>query len=231
VDLAVLAGLPPTAAICQVLSDTGAPSTGEELVRFCREHRLRAVRVADLLAYRRRREEAVLRVAETTLPTRAGTFRAIGYQSVVEGGEHLAMVCGEPAGLEHVPVRIQRHCVAGEVFHSLSCRCYENLEASLSTIQAGGLGVIVHLAALHEHGRSEHAPWDAEPSCSLDLACRRQENALASRILKDLGVGSVALLCAADERPRRLAPHGIRVDKDAIPLTRTVPDRFAMGGG
>jgi 3,4-dihydroxy 2-butanone 4-phosphate synthase/GTP cyclohydrolase II len=54
VDLVRAASLVPAAAMCEVLADDGALARGRELARYCRRHRLPAVSVADVVAYRQR---------------------------------------------------------------------------------------------------------------------------------------------------------------------------------
>src|SRR5229473_6957297 len=100
VDLARLAGLYSAGVICEIMNPDGTMARVPDLERYCAEHGLKMVAIADLIAYRRRHERFVERVAETTMPTRFGDFRAIGYRSQSEHKHHLAMVKGEVRGLE-----------------------------------------------------------------------------------------------------------------------------------
>ncbi len=231
VDLTRLAGLQPVAAVCPIMDGQGRPASGATVSGFCAEHGLRLLRAAELITYRRCREEAVERVVETRLPTSAGTFQALGYRSLCSGDEHLALVCGQPGGAQRVPVRVQRHCVLGEALHARSCGCRAHLDAAIAAIQAHGCGVIVQPAAHRAPGISAH--WPASPAAAragrgceaqadhvggettaggpAELAALRHENALVARILCDIGLGSAVLLCAPGECPRHLEPHGVAV--------------------
>src|SRR5260221_702866 len=81
------------------------------------EHGLKMVTVADLIRYRLQNERYIHRVAESVMPTEHGDFRMIAYESEVDGGEsHIALVYGDLAGDEPVPVRVHTHCLAGDVF-------------------------------------------------------------------------------------------------------------------
>src|SRR5690606_32158856 len=90
VDLARMAGLRPAGVLCEIVSEKDATTMARrpELELFAAEHRLTLVSIADLVAYRRRYERQVRRVAETRLPTRHGVFRAVAYQSTVRSEEH-----------------------------------------------------------------------------------------------------------------------------------------------
>ncbi|MGH3837743.1 MAG: 3,4-dihydroxy-2-butanone-4-phosphate synthase, partial [Pseudonocardiaceae bacterium] len=97
VDLARLAGLPPAGALCEIVSakEDGEMARRDELEVFAAEHHLALITIADLIAYRRRFEKQVERVAEARIPTVHGEFRAIGFDSLLDGVEHIALVTGD----------------------------------------------------------------------------------------------------------------------------------------
>src|SRR4029453_7290780 len=88
VDLAVLAGLRPSGTLCEVVSekDPIGMARGEELRIFADEHDLVMVSIADLIAYRKRFDKLVDRVAEAAVPLAPGTFTAVGYRSSYDDG-------------------------------------------------------------------------------------------------------------------------------------------------
>src|SRR5918997_2379974 len=101
VDLARLAGLAPAGALCEIVSqkDDGEMARGDELRVFASDHDLTLITIADLIAYRRRFEKHVVRVAQARIPTRHGDFVAYGYDSLLDGIEHLALVYGDVGSL------------------------------------------------------------------------------------------------------------------------------------
>ena len=100
VDLARMAGLQPAGAICEIVSqkDEGSMAQTDELRIFADEHNLAMISIADLIAYRRKHEKLIERVAEARIPTRHGEFRAVGYTSIYDDVEHVALVRGDIAG-------------------------------------------------------------------------------------------------------------------------------------
>src|SRR3954471_7053106 len=64
VDLARFAGLYPAGVICEILNDDGTTAKRPQLERFCAEHGLSFITVAQLVAYRLQNERLVHRVAE-----------------------------------------------------------------------------------------------------------------------------------------------------------------------
>jgi 3,4-dihydroxy 2-butanone 4-phosphate synthase/GTP cyclohydrolase II len=167
VDLARLAGLNPSAVICEVMRDDGAMARIPDLIPFCREHDLKILTVAELIRYRLRNERYIVRAGETLIHTRHGEFRMIAYESEVSGGEsHIALVRGDlcpgcpafhdgssssdalgqvrPPCAHPVLVRVHTRCTAGDVF-SADCHCRETLDQSMRMIAAEGCGVVLYL--------------------------------------------------------------------------------------
>ena len=72
VDLARMAGLKPAGVICEIMNDDGTMARMPELREFAIKHQLKIVTIADMVAYRMRKELLITRAAETRLPTRAG---------------------------------------------------------------------------------------------------------------------------------------------------------------
>ncbi|MDX6541211.1 MAG: 3,4-dihydroxy 2-butanone 4-phosphate synthase / cyclohydrolase, partial [Gaiellales bacterium] len=81
VDLARMAGLVPAGVICEIMNDDGTMARVVDLVKFCEEHKLLMVTVADLIRYRLQHERYIHRVAEGVMPTEFGEFRMIAYES------------------------------------------------------------------------------------------------------------------------------------------------------
>ena len=149
VDLARLAGLTPAGVICEIVSqkDVGSMAQTDELRVFADEHELALISIADLIAWRRRHEKHVVRVADARIPTRHGDFRAVGYSSVYDEVEHVALVMGDiAAGDGHdVLVRVHSECLTGDVFGSLRCDCGPQLDAAMEMVAAEGRGIVLYM--------------------------------------------------------------------------------------
>src|SRR6201997_4741497 len=137
VDLARMAGLIPAGVICEIMNDDGTMARVPDLIKFCEEHGMKMVTVADLIRYRLQNERYIHRVAESVMPTSHGEFRMIAYESEVDGGEsHVALVYGDVTGDEPVTVRVHTHCLAGDIFGTTLCDCKAVVENSLKMIAA-----------------------------------------------------------------------------------------------
>ncbi|MGE5481976.1 MAG: 3,4-dihydroxy-2-butanone-4-phosphate synthase, partial [Bacteroidota bacterium] len=145
VDLAKLAGLYPAGVICEIMNEDGTMARLPDLLAFSRQHGLKIITIADLIRYRLKRESLIRRGAAALLPTAYGKFRIIGYESLVDGKTHVALVKGDVAGKENVLVRVHSECLTGDVFGSLRCDCGPQLHAAMKLVEEEGLGVILYM--------------------------------------------------------------------------------------
>lgn len=154
IDLAKLAGLKPAGVICEILNEDGSMARRNDLIKFAKEHDLKFITVAQLIKYRLQNERLVTRVVEATLPTDFGEFRIIGYKSLLDESEHVAIVKGIDKDnnriSDKIPViRMHSECLTGDIFHSLKCDCGTQLKAALEYIHEYGCGAFVYLR-MHE---------------------------------------------------------------------------------
>jgi 3,4-dihydroxy 2-butanone 4-phosphate synthase/GTP cyclohydrolase II len=239
VDLCRLAGLPPVAVIAEVVEDTGETMKLPGLRELADRHTLPLVSIADLQAYRRRlaggaevtlltpaQPARVARVAETALPTRHGTFRAVGYRDLATGAEHVALVAGEPAAAGAL-VRVHSECLTGDALGSARCDCGPQLDAALAAVQAEG-GVVVYLRGHEGRGigllaklaayQLQDGGLDTVAANTVQgLPADAREYGAAAAILADLGLDGVRLLTNNPAKLTGLAAHGVDTT-ERVPL-------------
>ena len=145
-----MAGLRPSGVICEIMNDDGSMARRNDLEIFAKEHGLKIVTIADLIAYRMRHERLVHRAAETKLPTIHGEFKALAYTNNVDKLEHIALVKGEINEDDSVLVRVHSECLTGDALGSLRCDCGEQLHAAMRLVEKEGKGVILYI---HQEGR------------------------------------------------------------------------------
>src|ERR1051325_399189 len=79
VDLARIAGLMSAGVICEIMNDDGTMARLPELREFAREHGIKIISVADLVAYRMANEVLIHRAGEARVPTVYGEFKATAF--------------------------------------------------------------------------------------------------------------------------------------------------------
>jgi len=221
VDLARLAGLAPAGVICEILNDDGTMARRPDLEIFAREHGLRFITVAQIIAHRLQTERLVHRAAEATLPTTHGDWRVIAYRNEVDAREHVALVKGEVDGEQDVLVRMHSECLTGDVFHSMRCDCGEQLDAAMRTIDEAGRGVIVYLRQegrgiglvhkLRAYALQETGLDTVQANEALGFAPDLRDYGIGAQILLDLGLSSVQILTNNPKKIVGLEGYGLAV--------------------
>jgi len=80
VDLARMAGMYPAGVLCEIMNEDGSMARLPHLLKISQKLGVKIASIADLIAYRRRHEKLVHKVAEAVLPTKYGEFTAIAYK-------------------------------------------------------------------------------------------------------------------------------------------------------
>jgi len=235
VDLCRLAGLRPAGVLCEIVSqkDVEGMARLDELEVFTAEHGLTLISIADLIAYRRRTEKQVRAVAEARIPTRHGEFRALGYTSVLDGTDHVALVRGEIGDGWGVLVRVHSECLTGDVLGSLRCDCGPQLDAALAAVAAEGRGVVLYvrghegrgiglLHKLQAYQLQDRGADTVDANLELGLPADARDYGTGAQILVDLGIRTMRLLTNNPTKRAGLEGYGLEiVDRVPLPVSAT----------
>jgi 3,4-dihydroxy 2-butanone 4-phosphate synthase/GTP cyclohydrolase II len=237
VDLARLAGLYPAGALCEVLHPDGTMARLPELVRVANEHGLKIISIADLIEFRRRREQLVNRTAEAAIPTEHGEFTAYTYESLVDGRVHVALVLGDVGDGERILVRVHSECLTGDVFGSLRCDCGDQLSAAIERVGEEGRGVILYVRGhegraiglthkLRAYQLQERGRDTVEANVELGFPADPRDYGIGAQILVDIGVRTMRLLTNNPSKRAGLEGYGLsiveRVPLEAHPNARNI---------
>jgi 3,4-dihydroxy 2-butanone 4-phosphate synthase/GTP cyclohydrolase II len=131
----------------------------------------------DELRARARARNARELAIDCSLPTRAGTFRALAHDATSTGEAIIALLHGTPAERPRPTVYVHTGCVLGDVFGSLLCSCHTELSRAFASITADGAGVVLYVKA----------------GLEAELRCRRGtpvDAAVVAGLLARLGIRS-----------------------------------------
>jgi len=145
VDLAILAGLKPAALLVEIVDEDGSMARGDRLKEIAEEHNLTLITIADLIEYRRKKEELVDKLSMIPLPNKYGDFNLILFEDKIHGDHHVALVMGDIKEEEDTLVRVHSQCLTGDIFGSFRCDCGQQLEGALNRIEEEGKGVLIYL--------------------------------------------------------------------------------------
>ena len=226
VDLMKLSGQTPVGVICEIMNEDGTMARMPNLVKFAKKHKLKICAIEDLIRYRRKKENLIVKRAETVLPTPYGEFKLHAYQSMIDDYQHLALVRGDISKGE-IPVRVHSQCLTGDIFHSLRCDCGEQLEGAMKYVSEKKKGVILYLS---QEGRGigiinklrayelQDSGFDTvEANKRLGFDADLRDYGIGAQILADLGLKKIKLLTNNPRKVIGLEGYGLKIVK-RIPL-------------
>ncbi len=239
VDLARLAGMMPAGVICEIMKDDGTMARMPDLEAFAAEHGMKIATIADLVAYRLRRDTLVHRAVEARLPSHfGGEFKAIVYANDVDKHEHLALVKGEIDPDKEIMVRVHSECLTGDVFGSDRCDCGSQLQEAMRMVSAAGTGVILYM---RQEGRGiglinklkAYALQDNEGldtvDANLELGFKPdlRDYGIGAQILRDLGVRKMCLLTNNPKKIVGLEGYDLEVTRRLSIEIKPVPENIS----
>jgi 3,4-dihydroxy 2-butanone 4-phosphate synthase / GTP cyclohydrolase II len=231
VDLARMAGLYPAGVLGEIVNEDGTMARIPQLATFAATHGLRIISISDLIEHRRRRDQLVRRVAEASIPTIYGRFRAHAFESTVDGRVHVAMVLGEVGDGRHILVRVHSECLTGDVFQSLRCDCGTQLDDALGKIGAAGRGVVLYIRGhegraiglthkLRAYKLQEEGADTVEANEALGFEPDPRDYGIGAQILYELGVRTMRLLTNNPTKRAGLEGYGLSI-VERVPLETT----------
>ena len=184
VDISRLAGMNPSAAICEIMNDDGSMARLPELIKFAKRHGLKIATIADLISYRRRTEKMVERLTEKDIHSRyGGDQKMLIYKNTVSYAEHVAMVKGnlEDGGGPSM-VRVHAVNILDDLLGDHSAGKSHELHEAMRMIGDYGRGVTVLIR-------------ESDPEAvSTKVRIRSGEKDVKKEPLRDYGVGAQILL-------------------------------------
>ena len=221
VDFARLAGLAPVGVICEILKDDGTMARLPDLKVFAKEHDLKLVSIEDLIKYRKEHDELLKVQARAKMPTEAGDFEIVTFDNQLDGKDHIALVKGDIKGKEDVLLRIHSECFTGDILGSKRCDCGLQLQTAMKRIEDEGEGAVLYL---RQEGRGigllnkikaydlQDKGYDTvEANEQLGFEADLRDYAVASQMLKALGIKSVRLMTNNFRKVDGLRAYGIEV--------------------
>ena len=220
VDLSKLAGLKPAAVMCEIVKDDGTMARRPDLEKFALENDIKIITIADLIAHRYSNETIVKRTSSTNLPTKYGDFKAMGYKSLYDDDEHVALVRGE-INSEPTLVRVHSECLSGDFLGSLRCDCGDQASAALEKIGSQESGVFLYmkqegrgiglLNKLKAYELQDNGADTVEANEMLGFPPDLRHYGVGAQILADLGLKKIKLLTSNPKKVVGLDGYGLEI--------------------
>jgi GTP cyclohydrolase II/3,4-dihydroxy 2-butanone 4-phosphate synthase/GTP cyclohydrolase II len=180
---------------------------------------------------------------ETVLPIefqgRELMLEAHAYQGDTEEEQIVVLVhrgAGAGKGAARIPVvRVHSGCVTGDIFHSLRCDCYQQLQAALKIITEVPYGAIVYMPyhegrgiglfkKIQAYALQDQGLDTVEANIEVGAPIDSRDYALTARVLRDLGMSEIKLLSNNPAKEQALKAQGIRI-AERLPIV-VPPNKF-----
>jgi 3,4-dihydroxy 2-butanone 4-phosphate synthase/GTP cyclohydrolase II len=208
VDIARLAGLNPAGVICEIMKDDGTMARMDDLLVFARLHDLKIGTIRDLIAYRRRNDHLVERVAEASFESEyGGTWRFLTYRNKIDGSDSFVLQKGQIVPNEPTLARVHTLSLLDDMLGQIGARGGA-LTRTMLEIGRAGAGVIVLLTR----------PREAEPLRGGGIApdAMLRTYGVGAQILADLGVHDMILLTSQHRNVVALDGHGLNIIEERL---------------
>jgi 3,4-dihydroxy 2-butanone 4-phosphate synthase/GTP cyclohydrolase II len=209
VDLCKLASLPPIGVICELVNDDGTVMRGPQVQAFAERNNLKQVSVADLIAYRQRKETLIERVGSFRHRDAAGQARA--YLHAALGPDAAPRrVFGDIRDGEDVPVRL--HIGERRRGRVRRRRPIDRVMKRWPRQSAASSSICAKARSASARSRKPQAATDAEAHAEAKQPRGEwREIGLGAQILKDLGITSINLLSSRERHYVGLEGFGIKI--------------------
>jgi hypothetical protein len=234
VDLCRLAGLYPAGALMEIMNEDGSMARMPELQKLATEWGVKIITIAELIAYRLKKESIIEVGDEVDMPTRYGHFHLIPFRQQSNGLEHMALVKGKWERDEPVLVRVHSSCATGDILGSLRCDCGQQLHKSMELVEKEGKGVVIYM---QQEGRGiglmnkmaayklqEEGYDTVDANIHLGFKPDERDYGCGAQMLRHLGVHKMRLLTNNPVKRVGLEAYGLEIS-EIVPIEVT-PNRY-----
>ncbi len=229
VDLASLAGLPPSGVVCEILNEDGSCARLPQLVEFKNRFGLKMVAIADLIIFKHQREKLVEEVANQPFSSEFGEFRLRIFRNVLDDRTHFALVKGE-VDAQPTFVRVQAENLLSDIFRERGRNSGHDLAVSLEMIEEEGRGVLLYLEKMNGGLNLRKRSGDGERKLNPPQFDFR-DYGIGAQILAELGIKKIRLLSNTTRKIVALEGYGLEIVEQVSLRGQAVESEQLAGAG
>ncbi|MBB3954724.1 3,4-dihydroxy-2-butanone-4-phosphate synthase [Novosphingobium sediminicola] len=214
VDISRLAGLNPSAVICEVMSDDGTMARLDDLLLFGRQHGIKIATIRDLIAYRRKHDRMVSLKSETSFKSRfGGEWQARAYANKATGEENLVLLKGRIDPSKPTLVRMHSTSMFSDLLGEDSPRA-DLLHRSMEIIGEEGAGVIVFVNRPHSEVSKSFEYRQLAIDGNTKPLEELRDYGVGAQVLAELGIHELVLLTNTHHTLVALEGYGLTITEE-----------------
>lgn len=210
VDISRLAGLNPSAVICEIMNEDGTMARLPDLQVFAEKHGLKVATIRDLIAYRLKNDRLVETAGRKEFKRASGAvWEAFAFSSPAVKYETVALKLGSIDPDKPVPVRMHSINPFEDVLGMDHPRSGQ-LSRAMDAIEAEGQGVVVLFPGMMTVKPSDLFSGNDKPDTDKQESALR-DYGLGAQILRELGVRHMILLSNTPSHVIGLEGYGLDI--------------------
>ena len=192
----------PYGVICEIMNDDGSMARFNDLIKFCKRHKLKMSSIKDLIEYKLKKDKFVrgIKLETLNLP-KYGQFKMFTYRNLIDGTEHLALVKGKIIKNKNILVRMHSLNIISDLFDLES----RDLEKSIQIICKNNCGIIVII-------RNPEKEIIKRDNNAKNKGKILKEYGIGAQILIDLGVKKLTLLTKSSKNIVGIDGFGLEIN-------------------
>ncbi len=227
VDLAVLAGLQPAAALIEIMNEDGTMARMPQLIEVAQKFDMKLISIADLIAYRLKQESIVEHGDTVDLPTQWGDFKITIFRQKSNGLEHIAITKGWWDKDEPVLLRVHSSCATGDILGSCRCDCGAQLHTALEMVEKEGKGAVIYLMQegrgiglfnkIKAYKLQDEGLDTVDANVELGFQPDERDYGVGASIIRELGIKRMRLMTNNPTKRIGLEGYGLTIE-EIVPI-------------